>query len=262
MAAHASVRCHRSGISRSCGARCVDAFVEAESADDGAQPGDVRRRGRRRARHRTVRHRRRPRPRRSAVRRSDRGVAVADRAVRQLRRGDGRGTRQGPGGQSAPRQDRHPRQSHRLRQRRRTGAGDAAAARRRRAGVGRRSHSRRRRDHRGRRLRRRVGDHRRIRAGDSRGRRRSVGRDRRHARALGLDQGADHGQSRRDVPRSHDRARRGRRAAEDAERDRAQHPAGRPDDHLPGGGRDAAAAGGLFRRAADACSCWCRCSSA
>ena len=35
-----------------------------------------------------------------------------------------------------------------------------------------------------------------------------------------------------DLPRPHDRAGRRRRAAEDAERDRAQHPARRPDDHL------------------------------
>ena len=35
-----------------------------------------------------------------------------------------------------------------------------------------------------------------------------------------------------DLPRPHDQAGRGRRAAEDAERDRAQYPAGRPDHHL------------------------------
>ena len=50
-------------------------------------------------------------------------------------------------------------------------------------------HSGRRRDHRGRRLGRRVGDHRRIGAGHPRVRRRSLRGDRRHARALGLDQG-------------------------------------------------------------------------
>ena len=33
----------------------------------------------------------------------------------------------------------------------------------------------------------------------------------------------------RELPRPHDRAGRRRRAAEDAERDRAEHPAGRPD---------------------------------
>ena len=45
----------------------------------------------------------------------------------------------------------------------------------------------------------------------------------------------------RDVPRPHDRAGRGRQAAEDAQRDRARHPAGRADDHLPARDRHAAA---------------------
>ena len=58
---------------------------------------------------------------------------------------------------------------------------------------------------------------------------------------------SDPGQS---VPRSHDRAGRRRRAAEDAERDRAEHPAGGPDDHLPAGGRHAAALRHLLGRAA------------
>ena len=40
----------------------------------------------------------------------------------------------------------------------------------------------------------------------------------------------------------------GARAAEDAERDRAQHPAGRADDRLPGRRRDAAAVLDLQRR--------------
>ena len=48
----------------------------------------------------------------------------------------------------------------------------------------------------------------------------------------------DHRGSGRDVPRPHDRARRGRPAAEDAERDRAQHPAGRDDHHLRAGDGD------------------------
>ena len=84
-------------------------------------------------------------------------------------------------------------------------------------GRRRRIHSRRRRDRRRRGVGGRVRDHRRIRAGDSRGRRRPLGRDRRHARALRLDQGQDHFQSRRNLPRSHDRAGRRRRAAEDAQ---------------------------------------------
>ena len=66
---------------------------------------------------------------------------------------------------------------------------------RRRAGRGRRHHPVRRRGDRGRRLGRRGGDHRRIRAGDPRERRRPLGRHRRHAGALRLDQGADHRRS-------------------------------------------------------------------
>ena len=66
----------------------------------------------------------------------------------------------------------------------------------------------------------------------------------------------------RHVPRSDDRAGRRRRAAEDAERDRAQHPARRADDHLPDGGGDAAAVRHLLRTRRNRCSCWSRCWSA
>ena len=62
--------------------------------------------------------------------------------------------------------------------------------------------------------------------------RRPVGRHRRHACGLGLAQGAHHGGARLDFPRPHDRLGRGRRAPEDAERDRAQHPARRHDHYL------------------------------
>ena len=64
-----------------------------------------------------------------------------------------------------------------------------------------------------------------------------------------------HRQPRRDVPRPHDRARRGRDAAEDAERDRAHDPAVRPDDHLPVRRRHAAAVRHLQRRARRRCRC-------
>ena len=63
-------------------------------------------------------------------------------------------------------------------------------------------------------------------------RRRPVRRHRRHARAVGLDQGAHHRGAGLDLPRPHDRAGGRRGTAEDAERDRAEHPARRPDDHL------------------------------
>ena len=78
-----------------------------------------------------------------------------------------------------------------------------------------------------------FGDHRRIRAGHPRVRRRPLGRDRRHDRALRLDQGAHHRGAGLDLPRPHDRAGRRRRAPEDAERTRAVDPAVGPDAHLP-----------------------------
>ena len=86
---------------------------------------------------------------------------------------------------------------------------------------------RRRRGRRGRRLGRRERDHRRERARHPRERRRPERRHRRHARPVGLAHRADQRQPRRDIPRPHDRHGRGRQAPEDAERDRAQHPAGR-----------------------------------
>ena len=52
----------------------------------------------------------------------------------------------------------------------------------------------------------------------------------------------------RDVPRSHDCARRGRRASEDAQRDRVEHPDRRPDDHLPARRGDAGALRPLQRQ--------------
>ena len=58
----------------------------------------------------------------------------------------------------------------------------------------------------------------------------------------------DHGQSGRNVSRSHDRPGRRREAAEDAERNRARHPAGRDDDHLSVRLRDAAAVLEIQRR--------------
>ncbi len=51
-------------------------------------------------------------------------------------------------------------------------------------------------------------------------------RHRRHARALRLARRPRHRQPRRDLPRPHDRHGRGRQAPEDAQRDRARHPAG------------------------------------
>jgi len=64
---------------------------------------------------------------------------------------------------------------------------------------------------------------------------------RRHARALGLAGRADHRRARRDLPRPDDLAGGGREAPEDAQRDRARHPARGDDDHLSARDRDTAA---------------------
>ena len=66
----------------------------------------------------------------------------------------------------------------------------------------------------------------------------------------------------RDVHRPDDRARRGVRAPEDAERDRAQHPARRAHDHLPARDRDPAAVRDLRRTPSSRSSCSSRCSCA
>ena len=118
-----------------------------------------------------------------------------------------------------------------------------------------RADPRRRHGDRGHRLRRRVGDHRRVGARHPRVRRRPQRRHRRHARALGPHRGRDHAGAGPVVPRSHDRARRGRRAAQDAERDRALDPARRPDDRLPRRRRDAAAVRRVRRHARSRSRC-------
>ena len=151
------------------------------------------------------------------VRRTGCGVVVVHRALRQLRRSDGRGPRQGPGGGSAQDTRRHDRtrpdarRLDRHRSRRLHSCVGRPVRRRRRRG-----HSRRRRDHRGHRHGRRVGDHRRVGARHPRIRRRSLGRHRRDTGAERRDRRAHHSQAGRDVPRPDDRARRGRQPAEDA----------------------------------------------
>ena len=119
----------------------------------------------------------------------------------------------------------------------------------------------RRRSDRGRRLGQRGRDHRRIRAGHPRIRRRPLGGHRRHAGAVRLDPRAHHRGAGLDLPRPHDRAGRGRRAAEDAERDRAQHPARRPDHHLRVRDRRPSRASPPMPAARSRSSCWWRCSS-
>ena len=79
------------------------AVRQARPADDGAQPGDVRRRGRRRADHRARRRRTL-----SVFAWLIVVLAVGHRGVRQPGRGGGRGPRQGPGRRAAPRPGRRP----------------------------------------------------------------------------------------------------------------------------------------------------------
>ncbi len=118
----------------------------------------------------------------------------------------------------------------------------------------------RRRSHRGRRFGQRGGDHRRERAGDPRERRRPFGCDRRYRGHLRLDQGAHHRGPGFDLPRPDDCACRGRRAAEDAERDRSQHPAGRHDADLRLRRRDDPRATSPMLAGASRCWCSWRCS--
>ena len=108
---------------------------------------------------------------------ADRDLAVVHRAVRQPRRGRRRGPRQGAGRVPAP----DPNRDRARRLRRTTGTeeqvpGDRAQDRRPRRRRGGRGHPRRRRRRRGHRDGRRVGDHRRVRPGDPRGRRRPLAR--------------------------------------------------------------------------------------
>ena len=137
-----------------------------------------------------------------------RRVAVVHRAVRQLRRGDGRRSRQGAGGHAAQDPSRDDGEPAAARRRHRGGAVVAAHRRRRRRRVGGRDDPVGRRDHRGHRVGRRVGHHRRVGAGHPRSRRRPLGGHRRHPCALRPDRRAHHRPAGRDVPRPDDRARR------------------------------------------------------
>ena len=121
------------------------------------------------------------------------------------------------------------------------GRGERAQARRSRARRGQRHDSRRRRGRRRRRLGQRERRNGRVGAGAARGRRRLLGRDGRHARALRLARRARHEPRRRGLPRSHDRDGRGREARPHAERDRAVDPARGADDRVPARDGDAAA---------------------
>ncbi len=205
---------------------------QAEPAHADEEPGHLRGRGRvRDGDHPDLRRHHERRARR--VRHGDRPRPVVHGAVRELRGGHGGGPGEGAG-RCAPEDASGPRRPSRERRRVR---GDrsrhAAAGRRHRDGDGGRVDPRGRRHRRGHRLGRRVGHHGRVRAGHPRVRRRPLSRHRRHEGAVGLDQGADHGRAGRVVPGPDDLPRRGRRASEDPERDRAVDPAREVHDHLP-----------------------------
>ena len=138
------------------------------------------------------------------------------------------------------------RRSHSRTTSQRQGGGPAQGRRRPNRGRGR--DPGRRRSHRGRRFGRRKRDYRRVGAGHPRiGRRLHLG-DGRHPGALRLDRRAGFSQSGRDVSRSHDFDGRIGEAAEDAERDRADDPAGRLDAGVPRGHRLTAAVFAVQRR--------------
>ncbi len=166
------------------------------------------------------------------------GLALVHGALRQLRRGDGRGARQGPGRLAAEGAPRHPGEAARR------GADRDAAVRdrlrRRRSGRATSSSSRPATSSRcdgevveGVASVNESADHRRERARHPRERRRPQRGHRRHARAVRLAHRRGHREPGRSVPRPHDRDGRRRQAPEDAERDRARHPARGADDHLP-----------------------------
>ena len=208
---------------------------EARPARADPQPGDVRRGDRLGhndghladpgLRRQTARRR----PRARLVHVHDRDLAVADGDLRQHGRGVRRGTRARPGRHAAQHAQGDGRHDAGRLEQGRLGAG---ARRRRRGRRGRADPGRRQRD-RGHRDRGRVGHHRRVRSGDPRVRRRPLRGDRRHARDLRPDRRRNHPGAGQVVPGPHDRAGRGGRAAQDAERDRAEHPACRanPDLH-------------------------------
>ena len=181
---------------------------------------------------------------------ADRHLALVHRALRQLRRGDGRGARQGPG--------RHPAQDPH----RRPGQATATPA----APIQTVSATELRR-----------GDLVLVEAGDlipgdgevvegvasvneaaitgesapvikEPGTDIRSSRHRRHHHRQRPPEDPDHRQSGRDLHRPDDRPGGGRQPPEDAQRDRPEHPAGLADDHLPAGGLHPAALRHLLGR--------------
>ena len=206
------------------------------------EPGHVRRRGDRRPRHAGLPggphgHHDRDLGRGRAIpglRAPDRGLALVHGLLRDVRGGARRGAWQGPGRVAAqdalgdrgspPARRRHGR-GHRL---------VAPPLRGPHRGPRRRDDPGRWRRDPGRGLRQRSRHHRRVRPGpQGAGHGHPELGDRRHHDHERLADRTHHGEPGRDLPRPHDRARRGREATADAQRDRALHPPVRADDRLP-----------------------------
>ncbi len=122
--------------------------------------------------------------------------AALDRPLRQLRRGPGRGARQGPGAKPSRDAAGYDRVSTGADRRGGRGLLDSAQDRRPRGRRDRADHPDRRRDRRRAGIGRRVGDHGRERPGDPRGRRRPLGRDGRDPGPLRPDRRRGHRRSR------------------------------------------------------------------
>ena len=197
-----------------------------------------------------------PRPRtddrrREPLRRPGRRVALVHRAVRQLRRGDGRGPGQGAGRHPAqdPLRDHRPRPPRRRRDRRGAAARSCSSATCASSSAGELI----------------PGDGEIVEGIASVDESAITGESAPVIRESGGDRSAVTGGTRvlsdqivvritakpgETLPRPHDRPGRGRRAPEDPERDRPQHPAGRAHAHLPAGHRHPAALRHLLRRRA------------
>ena len=203
---------------------------ETRPAADDQEPDHVHRRGRH------LRHAAADRPDRRDGRHVAGFAALQPRdfrrtslngALRQLRRGHRRSPRQGAGRLAAQNPRGDPRQTHRTRrtvahrQQFRTEAGRPVRVRR---GRHRR---RRRRDRRGPGVDRRKRHHGRIGPGDPRGGRRQKLRHGRHEGPLRPHSRESHRTARREFPRPDDRPGRRLLAPEDAQRNRADDPAGR-----------------------------------
>ena len=204
----------------------IDSLVKLLPQHQWKQPGDVRRLPRQHPDHGAVRAgARRAEAKRRRLHPRHHAVAVVHGAVRQFRRS------RSPRAAARRRRDSlrsakrdimakkldQPKPRCRLLARRRRAHCARATCSWSRRGL----HSGRRRSDRRRGLGGRIGDHRRIGAGHPRIRRRLLLGHRRHARAVRLAGRARHGQSRRSLPRPHDRDGRERAPAEDAERNRA-----------------------------------------